>query len=187
MKEKLCLTPVKADAQTLRELEEKGLIIRLAPSREEHRLQVPEGIGKGELLYSSDVRYGGHALMTVSIDNRTFSSFATHPENEEFLLLGGKGEKGLYLLVSYLSREELLHKIEGRSLRAEDFILLELTFNDPESSFFVMRAGVPHGECAFGEGKPSTFYVTEGAGLPLDKIPLTDSYVLEIASAKERF
>ena len=179
----LVFEPVKMTPEVMECLEAKGLIERLAPSRDKHRIPV-HGEGLGNQIYASDVKYGGHKLISVAIDNERFSSFATHPDNEEFILLGGINERPMYLLVCFLDRETLLSKINDETLRAEDFILLDCVFNDPYVSFFVMKAGVPHGECAYGSGRPATFYVTEGENLPLDKINLYEHYDVQVPMCK---
>ncbi len=164
----------------MEELEKRGLIERLAPSREKHRVNVGMNEGRGEKIYASSASSGGHMLAAVAIDNETFSSFATHQENEEFLLLGGTDERPMYLLVCLLSRDALLEKIRQNTLSGDDFVLLDCVFNDPEVSFFVMKKGVPHGESAYGTGRPATFYVTECEGLRLDKIDLYENYEIVI-------
>lgn len=183
MKNKLILTPVKMSVEIMEELEERGLIERLAPSREKHRIDVDKNEGRGEKIYVSKVESGGHMLAAVAIDNDTFSSFATHQENEEFILLGGIDERPMYLLVCLLSRDELLAKMEAGSLEGKDFVLLDCVFNDPNVSFFVMKEGVPHGESAYGRGRPATFYVTECEGLRLDKINLYQDYEIVIEAS----
>ncbi len=180
MKGKLILKPVKMHMEIMEELERRGLIERLAPSREKHRVPVGRKEGRGEKLYVSRASSGGHTLVACAIDNDTFSSFATHQENEEFLLLGGVDERPMYLLICLLSREELLEKMQKGTLTGEDFVLLDCVFNDPELSFFVMKEGVPHGECAYGSGRPATFYVTECEGIRLDKIDLYKDYEVVI-------
>lgn len=183
MKKKLFLTPVKMCAEIMEELERRGLIERLAPSREKHRVAVEKNEGRGEKIYVSGAESGGHTLVACAIDNDTFSSFATHQENEEFLLLGGVNERPMYLLVCLLSREELLEKMKNGSLTGEDFVLLDCVFNDPEISFFVMKKGVPHGESVYGAGRPATFYVTECEGIRLDKIDLYEDHDIVIQDA----
>jgi len=180
MKQELVLNPVKMTVEIMEELERRGLIERLAPSREKHRIPVNKNEGRGEKIYASKVESGGHMLAAVAIDNDTFSSFATHQENEEFILLGGINERPMYLLVCLLSREDLLSKMKDETLKGEDFVLLDCVFNDPEVSFFVMKEGVPHGESAYGVGRPTTFYVTECEGLRLDKIDLYQDFELVI-------
>ncbi len=165
----IIIKPQKMNAKIMDSLEQKGLIIRMMPSRDSHRLAIQSGEARGEYMYKSMATSGTHALMNVALDNTDFINFGTHPDNEEFLLLGGIGEKSLLLLVSYLSREELERKIAAESLTSQDFICLDVVFNDPELSFFVMKKEVPHGECSMGSGLPATFYVTEGSNLSLDK------------------
>lgn len=152
-------------------LEEKGCIMRLLPSRPEHRLNVKNGEGRGDYLYRSNIKYGGHSLVNVAIDNKEFKSFGYHPDNEEFLLLGGIGEKQMYLLVSLIDKDEFEKRILNNSLKEDCFVCLKVVYNDPNLSFFVMNKNIPHGECVIGdEGKPATFYVTEGGNLPLNLI-----------------
>ena len=180
MKGRLELTPVRMTEAVMDSLEKAGCITRLTPSRAAHRVDVLRGEGRGEYLYESAPATGTHALMSVAIDNETFSSFATHPDNEEFLLLGGADERPMYLLVCLLRREALIEALARGEVKSEHFVLLDVVFNDPAVSFFVMRANVPHGECAYGAGRPSTFYVTEGSALTLDKIDLYRDYSITI-------
>ena len=51
---------------------------------------------------------------------------------------------------------------------------IECRYNDPDTSFFVVLAGVPHGEAIVpAPSKPApSFYVTETRDLPLDLIDL---------------
>ena len=184
MKKELKLVPVKMDEDVMDGLERRGSIVRLLPSKNEHRIGVMPKTGRGEKIYASSAFSGGHMLAAVEIDNEVFSSFATHQENEEFLLLGGIDERPMYLLICLLSQDGLREKLQNETLQAEDFVLLNVVFNDPRLSFFVMKAGVPHGECAYGSGRPSTFYVTESEGLRLDKIDLYEKYEIKIERIK---
>ena len=60
--------------------------------------------------------------------------------------------------------------------------MIECRYNDPETSFLVMLAGVRHGEAIVpAAGNPSSsFYVTESRDLPLDIIDLR-KYRLRVA------
>jgi len=154
----------------MEDLEAKNFIIRLAP--DSHREPVEEGDSKGQTIYSSDIAYGGHKLISVIINRDEFSAFGIHKDNEEFLLIGSNEDKTLHLLISYLGETELREKIEDGSVSSDDFICLNCRFNDPEVSFFTMLKGVPHGEKSVrGKGTPSKFYVTEPtdlASVPID-------------------
>jgi hypothetical protein len=153
-------------------LESLGLIERLMPSRKKHRLNVNIGEGRGEKIYESNVSYGSHALYKCTIDYPDFTKFAIHPDNEEFILLGGIDEKDLLLLIAFDTYEVFMDKFNKKQLKNKDFICLKCVFNDPNLSFFVMKKNVPHGEATIGCGLPSTFYVTEGSQLPLLIIPV---------------
>lgn len=168
---KIKLNPVEMTADVMKSLEEKKLIYRLCPTSE----VMPAGKDETTFrsIYECDDKFGGHKLITVTVNAETFKSFGSHPDNEEFLLIGDPDSKPLYLLISYLNHEDLEKKVADKTIAEEDFILLKVKYNDPEVSFFTMMKGVPHGECsAKGDGKPGAFYVTESKGLYIDYIEL---------------
>ena len=88
----------------------------------------------------------------------------------------------MYLAVALCMREEFEERVNSGRLSAADLVLIECRYNDPEVSFFVMRADVPHGEAIVPvAGKPApSFYVTESRDLPLDVIDLR-KYHLRVA------
>ncbi len=158
-------------AECMEFLEKKGLIIRLCPSH--HRFEVERGCGIGKDLYQSSEGSGRHKLLYAGINRTAFDAFGMHDENEEILLLGGEGEKELYLLIGLSSWEEFQKKSRRGTLSEEDFICLRCKYNDPYVSFFTMCKGVLHGEAVGeGEGLPATFYVTEPTGIRLDVFPM---------------
>ncbi len=164
------VTPQKMTSEIMNDLEARGLIVRLTPSRQEHRLIANDGESIGEHIYSSSVDSGTHALGYATINDPEFSNFGSHPDNEDFLLLGGINEKKLLILIALMFQDELEEKISAMTLCEDDFICLEAVFNDPELSFFIMRMDVPHGECCYGEGLPATFYIAEGNKLIVNKV-----------------
>jgi hypothetical protein len=167
------LIPQEMTVEVMADLEKRGLIIRLSPGN--HRPDVAKGEGKGEYLYTSDKSYGAHSLVSVAIDNTTFSAFGIHPDNEEFLLLGGKNEKQMYLLIALCDNEEFTRKISEKTIEPKDFVCLKVTYNNPDVSFFTMLKNIPHGEAVRDEeGSPATFYVTEPREMPLIKSDLKD-------------
>jgi len=170
MKRIITLRPVKATREIMQMLEDKGLIIRLCPGH--HELGARKGEMIWDTIYSSDERYGSHKLVTVTVNCELFVYFGTHPENEEFLLIGHGDTKPLYLVVALCQKEELSRKILDNELEDDDFITLDTVYNNPELSFFTMLKDVPHGEFTSGEnGKPPSFYVTEPTNLTTE---LTD-------------
>ena len=69
----------------------------------------------------------------------------------------------MYLAVARCLRAEFEEKVKTGRLSAADLVMIECRHNDPEVSFFAMRADVPHGEAIVPvAGKPApSFYVTE--------------------------
>ena len=161
-------------------LEELGLIIRLRPGG--HDLAAQPGQTLGESIYETADRYGPHKLIAVTVNRAEFAAFGTHPDNEEFLLIGNPASQPMYLAVALCLRVEFEEKVKTGRLSVADLVLIECRYNDPEVSFFVMRADVPHGEAIVpATGKPApSFYVTESRDLPLDVLDLR-KYRLRVA------
>lgn len=167
MSKTIAVQPVKMTEERMQMLEDKGLIIRLNPSR--HSFPIPRHGCDTQKLYVSQPEYGSHMLISVVVDRIEFSAFGAHEDNEEFLLIGGRPEeKRMYLLVALCKTEELDRKLASGTVSAEDFVCLDCVFNDPDLSFFVMLKDVPHGEATPDEDKlPASFYVTEPSGMGL--------------------
>jgi len=170
MGETIMLKPVEMTPAVMRELEQRGLIIRLAPGC--HELPAAPGETRWKAIYSSAEQFGPHMLITVSVNATDFLEFGTHADNEEFLLIGDPTTRPLYLAIALRTQDEIEGKARDGTLSGDDFVCLDVAFNDPEVSFFTMRAGVPHGEAVGpSEGRPASFYVTESRDLATD---LTD-------------
>ena len=164
----LALDPCEMTEQIMDNLEKRHLIVRLAPSR--HVLSAKKEETMVKSLYECDSHYGPHKLITVTVNRTHFDAFGTHPDNEDFILLGDSLSGPLYLVISILKRHQLDSKVSKRTLSRNDFVALTIRFNDPLVSFFTMLKDVPHGEAlAEGSRRPSTFYVSESRDLPLDR------------------
>lgn len=161
MSKPLKIKPVDMTPERMLELEQNGLITRLAPDR--HLKETPPRDSVGTVLYESKEEYGPHRLLAVTIGREVFSNIGSHPDNEEVWLIGNPEARPLYMLLSHLKHEELLDKQRDGTLSEEDFICLRTRFNDPEVSCFVMHAGVPHDQIvsSCSEGPAPSFYVTE--------------------------
>jgi len=154
------MKPVEMTPEVMDDLERRNLILRLCPGH--HELPSKPGQTLAEPVYDSHERYGPHRLMSVTVNRVPFADFGTHPDNEDFILVGDPHTKPLYLAVALMRREQLDWKILTRQLSSEDFICLRVKYNDPEVSFFTMLAEVPHGEATVaGPGRSPSFYVTE--------------------------
>jgi hypothetical protein len=177
--EVIWLEPIDMTPELMKDLEKRGLIIRLSPRN--HELPAPAGETLWEPIYDSAESLGPHRLITVSVNATTFAEFGTHADNEEFLLIGDDSMKPLYLAVALCDAAAIAAKAEREDLSASDFVCLRVKYNDPEVSFFTMLGGVPHGEAvAEAPGRPATFYVTEPRDIETD---LTDfgPYELRVA------
>lgn len=156
------MTPEIMDA-----MEREGLIIRLFPGH--HDIETPPGNTWFQELYQGEEGYGPHKIIAITVNRENFPGFGTHPDMEEFWLIGDNSSRPMYLLVARMLRPEFEKKVAEKKLTPEDFYLLRCRYNDPQVSFFVMKKGVPHGEGLLGgEGTLPSFYVTESRDLPLD-------------------
>jgi hypothetical protein len=165
------MTPVEMTPELMQDLEDRELIIRLRPGA--HRLDAEPGETQGTPLYEPEEGYGPHKLIAVTVNREEFAGFGTHPDNEEFLLIGTPETKPMYLAVALCMREEFEKKIRLGRLAPSDLVLLRCVYNDPEVSFFVMRKDVPHGEAILqADLPPATFYVTESRDLTLDLVQM---------------
>lgn len=181
MKKSLPLQPVPMTAAVMADLERRNLIIRLGA----HRHDLPAGPGRtlDHPIYRSADRYGPYMLISVTVNRVPFAEFATHPDNEDFLLLGDPQTKPLYLVVALMRRPELAAKVAAGTVSPADFVCLRVKWNDPEVSFFTMLADVPHGEAITApEGRNPTFYVTESRDRPNDLFDL-GAYELVVAGS----
>ena len=120
--------------------EELGLIIRLRGGS--HDLAAQPGETLGESIYETADRYGPHKLIAVTVNRAEFAAFGTYPDNEE-LLIGNPDSQPMYLAVALCMREKIKQKVKTGRLTASDFVMIECRYNDPETSVFVILAGVP--------------------------------------------
>lgn len=165
--------------ELMTKMEEEGLIIRLAPHH--HDIETPYGNTWFEDLYEGEEGYGPHRLIALTVNRENFPGFGTHPDQEEFWLIGDNEAKPMYILVARMPLAEFQKKVREKTLTKEDFYLLKAKYNDPEVSFFVMKKEIPHGEGIFDkEGINPSFYVTESRRLPLDLCDM-DGYEIELA------
>lgn len=167
LKTEIQLIPVEMNPQVMEFLEKKNLIIRLVPGG--HSIAVEKEETGVRTVYESSPTFGSHKLISVWVNRTTLAAFGTHPDNEEFLLIGTTSSKPLYLVIALHPKDILQEKIDNGTLTAPDFVCLRVKYNDPEVSFFTMLAGTPHGEAiADACAEPASFYVTEPSRMALD-------------------
>ena len=170
-------TPMTVDV--MKDLEQRGLIIRLCPGN--HVLNPGHNESLSQPVYVSNPENGAHKLIAVYINALdVMKYFGTHVDNEEFLFIGNPDSKPLYLAVALCKRKALEEKIKNHSLAADDFIALRIRYNNPEVSFFTMLAGVAHGEVTVDSpSDPGSFYVTEPNDLTIDALDF-DNYKIRV-------
>jgi hypothetical protein len=172
------LKSVKMNEEHMNQLESRGLIIRLFPDH--HKLDTEEGLTENHCIYTASKKYGAHKLISVTVNRTALASFGSHPDNEEFLLIGNPNAKTMYLVLALCKKDELNSKIKSGNLKVSDFIALEVQYNDPYVSFFTVVKDVPHGECIKKENKqPATFYVTEPESMGIEKTDF-GNYIIRI-------
>ena len=54
----------------------------------------------GESIYETADRYGPHKLIAVTVNHAEFAAFGTHPDNEEFPLIGNPDSQPICLAVA---------------------------------------------------------------------------------------
>ena len=167
----ITLKPVEMTPVVMHLLEQKDLIIRLCPDH--HQLDVEAGETKSEAIYKSDIQYGSHMLITVTVNKTTFENFGWHEDHEEFLLIGDTKSSPMYLVIALCDHITLERKIANEALTADDFVALSVKYNDPYVSFFTMKKHIPHGELVKeSTDNPPTFYVTEPTDMHLNRLDL---------------
>jgi hypothetical protein len=166
------LTPVPTTPRLLRSLEKRGLIRTLTPTAKV--LRPKKKSGAVDRFYASSSAWGGHTLLCIG-KKSTEIKMTYHPDNEELILINGTGRrfKPLYLIVG-LHKQNILEKKAARgALTARDFLAIELSFNDPRTSFFVMLKDTPHCEVTLpGRGMHPIFFVTEPAKMKCSRVSI---------------
>jgi hypothetical protein len=179
----LQLEPVEMTSAVMQDLEDAGLIIRLAPGRLAPPVNNDEPLPNN--VYISKPEYGPHKLIACALNTTEATrNFNYHPDHEEFLLIGNPDCRPAYLVISRLLTHEFEARTRAGALTAADLIALRIKFNDPLVSFFTMKPFVPHGEVTVpGNGPHATFFVTESSGLPVIK-PELAGYTWEVVTPR---
>ena len=169
------LKPVRVTKQLLRRLEQRGLITTLKATPgclKESRV---------DLIYKTAEKYGPQKLICVGKMDLNIQ-MTVHGDKEELLILTStpKKYKPLYLIVAMDKINVFRKKVKNGALKAKDIMAIELKYNDPATSIFMMNGNVPHCEVTVaGRGQHPLFFVTEPAELSF-KIIDTQNYKLEM-------
>jgi hypothetical protein len=176
----LKLKPVKITKNIVSRLEKRGLITTMKFTRK--ALKAAGKRGKVDLIYSTEPKFGPQKLICVGKRDLEIE-MSVHGDKEELLMLNTTALKfkPLYLIIAMDKLDVFKKKVDGGRLAVKDIMAIELKYNDPALSIFVMNAGVPHCEVTLpGRGQHPLFFVTEPAALSFALIP-TPGYKLELA------
>jgi len=120
--------------------------------------------------------YGGHKLLSVGVNVVWPKLFHIHPDKEDVFLFSSEKTKPLYFIFAYDSLNIFKEKLCTKTLNENDFIIVEMVYNNPKFSYFTVNANVLHGEYTIsGKGKNPVFFVTEPTDLAMTVIDL-DKY-----------
>ena len=169
---KLILNVQSANESIMTKLEKIGAISRLIPP--EDVINIEEGRFEARRIYSTDPKYGGHMLLFVNI-NDTKSDLNYHPDNEEVFLFNPFKIKPLIFLFSLSNYVEIEKKINNKTLNNNDFMALNIPFNNPKLSYFTVNKYFLHYEVTIaGPERSPSFWVTEPKDLPMNIIDMQD-------------
>jgi hypothetical protein len=168
------LKPVKITKKLLTRLERRGLITTLKFTA--GALKAPGKRGRVDLIYRTGPQYGPQKLICVGKKDQAIE-MNVHGDKEELLVFNTTGMKfkPLYLIIAMDKLGVFKGKIRGGKLGQKDIMAIELKYNDPATSVFMMNGGVPHCEVTLpGRGQHPLFFVTEPADLSFEVIDTKD-------------
>lgn len=164
----MILKPVEATQSLFDEMNRVGVITLRKPDVLDGNTLPKTNCVKN--CYTNEGTYGGHKLIQVFIVEAELRKLTSHPENEDFILVGSPGSKRLIIVACKLKHEKMLQKIQKQGLDAEDFFCFYAPYNDASLSFFTMNADYPHAEVLSDTieqpYEAASFYVTESSRLP---------------------
>jgi len=167
----LSLQPQRLTHEILIDLETRGLIKRLCPT---DLIQANPQYDAVDTIYSSSPGSGAHRLICIR-KNQTRIALTVHSENEEVIFLnsGSTSFKPLYLIISLVSLDALLEKIQNETLSSDDILALEVDFNDLHTQVFTILKDTPHCEITVPGSNPAPiFYVTESADIQMHSVDM---------------
>ena len=163
------LVPQPLTETILMELEDRGLVRMLRPTRA--LLNNPQ-MDRVDTIYESSREDGAHTMICVR-KNQTEIRFTVHSDNEDVLFVnpGDTALKPLYIIFALYKGGELKQRAADGNLTADDFLALQVTFNNPTTCIFTIYKDTPHCEItAPGNDEAPIFYVTEPSQMKMSYI-----------------
>lgn len=171
MKSAIYLKPLKANLKLFKRLEKKKLVRLITPTKK--TIETKTKTGAVSKFYASKEKFGTHTLMCVG-KRATEIRLSSHDDNEDFILINPLNLKfkNLYLILALDKEKKFLKKFYGGKLESKDLLAVELKFNDPCLSFFIMLKNTIHCEVTGkAQGQHPVFFVTEASKLKDKKLP----------------
>lgn len=154
------IKPIPSSELIFMRLEEKGVITRICPGHDP--ISVPMGDADYKEVYHTDIKFGSHKLISVTVNSKQPSKFVYHSAKEDFLLIDYEHTEKLILTVALYKEDIINEKIRNKTISEDDFMAIICEKNHPFFSFFTMNPGFAHTETCHIEGNnPPSFYVTE--------------------------
>ena len=171
---KIEITAVKATPKLMDEMEKKGLLRKLKPSKA--CLTVPEGEQVVERVELAGKGTGPWQMLAVACNRVKLDHLAAHGDIESWLYWSAEpSSKPLLYVVATCPSDEFEKKANEGKLTAKDFIALELLPNNAETSYFTVPGGVFHDELTYpGPGVGPVLYVPEPSEMGHKSVSLKD-------------
>ena len=173
----------RATVELMDQMEKRGLLRRLRPSGA--CLSVNEGDQVVEQVELAKKGTGPWQMLAVACNRVKLDHLAAHSDIESWLFFSAEPTmKPLLYVVAACRAEEFERKVNDGSLSADDLIALELSPNDPETSFFTVPGGVMHDELTYpGPGTGPVFFVPEPSEMAHRSVSL-ESYDITISRSE---
>jgi hypothetical protein len=140
---------------------------------EKHLMQIDEGTFKVDLINETN-GYGGHKVIAVGINVPWPMGFHYHPAKEEVFLFSSLPSKPLYIVFAKDSLQVFTEKLNADKLISSDFFLVEMKYNDPDLSAFIVNENVLHGEFTSpGKEFNPMIYVTEPSSMTTNGVDIS--------------
>jgi hypothetical protein len=153
------------------ELVSKGFLYPL--NTKKHLMEIDEGTFKVDLVNETS-KYGGHKVIAVGINVFWPMGFHYHPSKEEVFLFSSLPSKPLYIAFARDSLAVFEEKLIATRLIPDDFFVIEMRYNDPDLSAFIVNENILHGEfTTSGRQLNPMIYVTEPASMPTNEIDIS--------------
>ncbi len=170
----IALTPQPLTKAILDDLEKRGLVRTLQPTR---RIADQPDLDCADPIYISAAASGPHQLLAVR-KNVTAVRLTIHNDNEEVIFLRPPQVtfKPLILVIAKLPLKELVARATAGTLEEDDVLALTVKMNDPATAVFTILKDTAHCEVTTANpGEAPVFYVAEPSQMTMRYVDLKDT------------